>query len=199
MSMPQEIVAKKQMSINSSPPPPPPDDIPVPQYQYSSLSSQPQPQQYYATNNINDNKNPQAIPQPIQYQPQPQYPYNTNPNMNPTPQNVNVAGYAPQQLPVQPVYVTNPQATIGSAGVTVGQVQSPSVALPSPSNNYDLAMGQQFQQSMYARCARGDHDVVTKYGVCGIAAAVILFPIGLLFLLIDRERRCARCGTFLGT
>ncbi len=34
-----------------------------------------------------------------------------------------------------------------------------------------------------ARCARGDHDVETKYGVCGIITAVVCFPCGLICLL----------------
>lgn len=37
--------------------------------------------------------------------------------------------------------------------------------------------------AVFARCARGDHEVVKKYGPCGIISSVILFPFGLLFLL----------------
>jgi hypothetical protein len=36
---------------------------------------------------------------------------------------------------------------------------------------------------VFAQCARGDHDVSTKYGPCGIITAVLLFPIGLICLL----------------
>lgn len=37
--------------------------------------------------------------------------------------------------------------------------------------------------AVYARCARGDHDVVTKYGACGIVSAILLFPFGFICLL----------------
>ena len=36
--------------------------------------------------------------------------------------------------------------------------------------------------SVYALCARGEHDVVTSFGLCGIICAILLFPIGLIFL-----------------
>jgi len=35
---------------------------------------------------------------------------------------------------------------------------------------------------VFARCARGEHDVVTSFGLCGIICAILLFPIGLIFL-----------------
>ena len=37
--------------------------------------------------------------------------------------------------------------------------------------------------TVLAQCARGQHQVTKKYGVCGIICAVCLFPIGLLCLL----------------
>jgi hypothetical protein len=37
--------------------------------------------------------------------------------------------------------------------------------------------------AVLARCARGEHDVVKRYGPCGIITAVLLFPIGLIALL----------------
>jgi len=57
------------------------------------------------------------------------------------------------------------------------------------------SLGAQYQNEMYARCARGDHDVSTRYGICGIICAVALFPCGLLCLLADRQKRCSRCGS----
>jgi hypothetical protein len=36
--------------------------------------------------------------------------------------------------------------------------------------------------TVYARCARGNHDVATSFGLCGIICAILLFPIGLIFL-----------------
>ncbi|CAL1712644.1 unnamed protein product [Somion occarium] len=62
----------------------------------------------------------------------------------------------------------------------------------------DAQIGAQYQQQLYAKCARGDHDVVTKFGVCGIITAVILFPIGLVCLFLDTDKKCARCGAIVG-
>jgi len=33
-----------------------------------------------------------------------------------------------------------------------------------------------------AQCARGNHDQTTSFGLCGIICAILLFPIGLIFL-----------------
>jgi hypothetical protein len=35
---------------------------------------------------------------------------------------------------------------------------------------------------VYAQCARGNHDETTSFGLCGIICAILLFPIGLIFL-----------------
>ncbi|KAF8531552.1 hypothetical protein JB92DRAFT_3138849 [Gautieria morchelliformis] len=43
-------------------------------------------------------------------------------------------------------------------------------------------------------CAQGQHYFTNHYGTCGIIAAILLFPIGLIFLFVDQERRCDRCG-----
>jgi hypothetical protein len=66
--------------------------------------------------------------------------------------------------------------------------------------------------SVFAQCARGDHDENVSFGLCGIICAILLFPIGLIFLWyvivffmtcealsalfysIDTEKKCARCG-----
>ncbi|KAF8274930.1 hypothetical protein EI94DRAFT_1824976 [Lactarius quietus] len=55
----------------------------------------------------------------------------------------------------------------------------------------------QYRTQMFALCARGEHDVVTSFGLCGIICAILLFPIGLIFLCIDTEKKCARCGVRL--
>ena len=34
----------------------------------------------------------------------------------------------------------------------------------------------------FAHCARGDHDATTSFGLCGIICAILLFPLGLIFL-----------------
>ena len=36
--------------------------------------------------------------------------------------------------------------------------------------------------AVMARCARGDHDVETKYGTFGIIMAIVCFPCGLFCL-----------------
>jgi hypothetical protein len=36
--------------------------------------------------------------------------------------------------------------------------------------------------SVFAQCARGNHDETTTFGLCGIICAILLFPIGLIFL-----------------
>ncbi|KAI0092080.1 hypothetical protein BDY19DRAFT_928227, partial [Irpex rosettiformis] len=45
-----------------------------------------------------------------------------------------------------------------------------------------------------ARCAQGNHDPETKYGVFGIIMAVVCFPCGLICLCKDKKKRCVRCG-----
>ncbi|KAI1790166.1 hypothetical protein LXA43DRAFT_891576 [Ganoderma leucocontextum] len=62
---------------------------------------------------------------------------------------------------------------------------------------YMMGPGVQYQQQLYAMCASGNHDVTTKYGMVGILTAVFCFPIGLLALLVDKERRCVRCGALV--
>ncbi|KAJ3525202.1 hypothetical protein NM688_g8438 [Phlebia brevispora] len=62
-------------------------------------------------------------------------------------------------------------------------------AMEEPKN-----VGSQYHDAMLARCARGDHDPVRKYGTCGIISAILLFPCGLICLFTDSKKRCARCG-----
>ena len=50
--------------------------------------------------------------------------------------------------------------------------------------------------SVFAQCARGNHDETTSFGLCGIICAILLFPIGLIFLwcamicLLPSRQRC---------
>ncbi|KAE9391342.1 hypothetical protein BT96DRAFT_925359 [Gymnopus androsaceus JB14] len=55
-------------------------------------------------------------------------------------------------------------------------------------------MATEYQAQLLNECAKGNHDVETKYGTCGIITAVLLFPIGLICLFTDRKKKCARCG-----
>jgi hypothetical protein len=80
---------------------------------------------------------------------------------------------------------------------------------------YSLLSYLHYGSSVLANCARGQHEVVTSFGLCGIICAILLFPIGLIFLWwattlvssgckstyilcsIDTEKKCARCGVRL--
>ncbi|KAF5381729.1 hypothetical protein D9615_005538 [Tricholomella constricta] len=55
-------------------------------------------------------------------------------------------------------------------------------------------MGEQYRAAQFAQCAQGNHSRTRKYGVCGIIAAVVFFPIGLICLCLDSEEVCTRCG-----
>ncbi|EIM90084.1 uncharacterized protein STEHIDRAFT_92810 [Stereum hirsutum FP-91666 SS1] len=55
-------------------------------------------------------------------------------------------------------------------------------------------VGDSYRTQFLHRCNQGDHDVTTSFGLCGIVCAILLFPIGLMCLVIDTEKKCARCG-----
>ncbi|TEB37346.1 hypothetical protein FA13DRAFT_1809883 [Coprinellus micaceus] len=40
----------------------------------------------------------------------------------------------------------------------------------------------------------GEHVPHTKYGILGLLAAVLWFPLGIGLCLIDRKVKCSRCG-----
>lgn len=61
----------------------------------------------------------------------------------------------------------------------------------------EMQLGSMFQNQLFARCARGDHDIVRKHGALGIICAVILFPIGFTCFFLDVQKKCARCGTVI--
>ncbi|KAF9546735.1 hypothetical protein CPC08DRAFT_715946 [Agrocybe pediades] len=78
----------------------------------------------------------------------------------------------------------------------------PTISRPMPmrpntvSTVYDRAenVGDRFASELYGRCARGEHQPTRKYGLVGIVAAIVFFPVGLLCLCVDREKSCKRCG-----
>ncbi|KAI0731949.1 hypothetical protein C8Q72DRAFT_950812 [Fomitopsis betulina] len=76
---------------------------------------------------------------------------------------------------------------------TAPAYQQQGIPQPMP----DAAIGANYQNQLLAQCARGEHQVTKKYGVCGIICAVCLFPIGLLCLLCDVKKKCERCGQIL--
>lgn len=71
-----------------------------------------------------------------------------------------------------------------------------SMVLPAPLSPEAEAVeqGRRYQEQLLARCAAGDHAPYYSYGPAGIISSVLLFPVGLVCLCLDRERRCARCG-----
>ncbi|KAF9073586.1 hypothetical protein BDP27DRAFT_1318548 [Rhodocollybia butyracea] len=40
----------------------------------------------------------------------------------------------------------------------------------------------------------GEHDTQTHFGILGILAAVLWFPLGVGICLLDRKVKCRRCG-----
>ncbi|PPQ65038.1 hypothetical protein CVT24_008186 [Panaeolus cyanescens] len=73
-----------------------------------------------------------------------------------------------------------------------GSGSSRSAPAPEPLN-YGLQKAEE-----YNPCAHGYHDPdKRKYGYCGIAAAVCLFPLGIFCLMMDTSRQCKRCGNVL--
>ncbi|KZT73874.1 hypothetical protein DAEQUDRAFT_721355 [Daedalea quercina L-15889] len=75
------------------------------------------------------------------------------------------------------------------------QVQPMQVPQPT---NMEAQVGYNYQLELMAKCARGEHQVTTKYGVVGIIFSVALFPIGMLALLCDSKKKCDRCGLVVG-
>ncbi|KDR74033.1 hypothetical protein GALMADRAFT_157830 [Galerina marginata CBS 339.88] len=63
--------------------------------------------------------------------------------------------------------------------------------------NNAAAVGAQYQSALLARCAQGNHEVTTSFGPCGIITAICLFPIGLICLFMDVQKKCSRCGVTL--
>ncbi|KAF9568275.1 hypothetical protein CPC08DRAFT_453940 [Agrocybe pediades] len=49
----------------------------------------------------------------------------------------------------------------------------------------------------YAECAKGNHDAKRSFGTCGVVAAILLFPFGLICCFMDSEKKCTRCGVVL--
>ncbi|KAI0657328.1 hypothetical protein C8Q70DRAFT_935011 [Cubamyces menziesii] len=115
---------------------------------------------------------------------------------------------SPQPYPTQPGPFTYPQQGYGPApvpGPGYGQPQQqfyygaapPGAGYPPQAAPVQHA-GAQYQEQLLAMCASGNHDVQTKHGIAGIIGAIIFFPIGLLCLLVDVEKRCVRCGARVG-
>ncbi|ETW85840.1 hypothetical protein HETIRDRAFT_379978 [Heterobasidion irregulare TC 32-1] len=93
-----------------------------------------------------------------------------------------------------------------SRGAGFSYSQGPHQSYPSPGQrsygpqaagvpyDHEARIGEQYRNQLLARCAQGHHDPTTHFGVCGIICAVLLFPIGLVCLFLDTDRKCSRCG-----
>ncbi|KAF8331016.1 uncharacterized protein EI90DRAFT_3058212 [Cantharellus anzutake] len=57
-----------------------------------------------------------------------------------------------------------------------------------------VKIGRDYQALILAKCARGNHDYATSYGMAGILASIFCFPCGLIGLCLDRDKKCVRCG-----
>ncbi|KIP06227.1 hypothetical protein PHLGIDRAFT_19512 [Phlebiopsis gigantea 11061_1 CR5-6] len=110
--------------------------------------------------------------------------------------------YPPQQSPVgtgssyapaQPTPAYPPSPASGAPLNPHTQQQQPPVQPQMTPAQMEAQIGSTYQQQLFAQCARGNHEPARKYGACGIIAAVLLFPIGLICLFADSEERCARC------
>ncbi|EIM81272.1 uncharacterized protein STEHIDRAFT_162252 [Stereum hirsutum FP-91666 SS1] len=46
---------------------------------------------------------------------------------------------------------------------------------------------------------QGEHIAQTQYGILGVLAAVIWFPVGIACCLLDRKVKCKRCGEIISS
>ncbi|KAH9966755.1 hypothetical protein BC827DRAFT_1373992 [Russula dissimulans] len=132
-----------------------------------------------------DAKLPPEDPAPLSVPP-PAYAPTSEVSQDPTP----TASHHPQQYP------PSSSQTYSESPAVLPQWQNPGTELqsmPPP----DAWVGRQYRNQLFAECARGNHDQTTSFGLCGIICAILLFPIGLIFLCIDTEKKCSRCGVRL--
>ena len=127
--------------------------------------------------------------------PQPQAPLNAAPPQGYYPMQTPQAGMPgyPQMAPMQTPMATGgypaqpqvvPQQTIVQVQPDLGtQYQQQREFSSSPLTRRVSLTRDPLLRPVFARCARGDHDVTLRYGPCGIIAAIVFFPIGLIFLL----------------
>ncbi|KAH9936218.1 uncharacterized protein B0H18DRAFT_972862 [Fomitopsis serialis] len=83
--------------------------------------------------------------------------------------------YAATVAPQAQAEAPPPPAAPTPAPVVVQTMQIPQMT--------EAQLGYNYQLELMARCARGEHQVSTKYGVVGIICSVALFPVGMLCLL----------------
>ncbi|KAF8840734.1 hypothetical protein BDN67DRAFT_990209 [Paxillus ammoniavirescens] len=44
---------------------------------------------------------------------------------------------------------------------------------------------------------QGGHVAQTKFGILGVLAAIVWFPLGIGLCLLDRRVKCKRCGVMI--
>lgn len=193
-------------STDLSPMGTPAPHIPTPSTQFPQPSS---PENVQTMQTVNGGTQLSYTGQPGYFpssQPQPQFP-------SPSPTPANGATSPGNNNGLKSPYPPPPNAPSPGANTqNQSNLRSPypsppaqPVNSPPPGNappmlyvqNNAASVGDQFRQELFARCARGDHDVETRYGPCGIITAILCFPIGLICLFIDTEKKCSRCGTVL--
>ncbi|KAF8066881.1 hypothetical protein FPV67DRAFT_1213280 [Lyophyllum atratum] len=121
-------------------------------------------------------------------------PHPTQTTSSPPPGEQHQAAHAPRpewhQTPLSQGHPT-PQPNSHGAPQSAWMPSQPTQEMSAP------ALGEQYRAAQFARCAQGNHSRKTKYGVCGIITAVILFPFGLVCLFLDKDEVCTICGNKL--
>ncbi|KAF8529669.1 hypothetical protein BU17DRAFT_79737 [Hysterangium stoloniferum] len=117
---------------------------------------------------------PPGYPQQNYPNQQPQQTYFNGPGGQAGYANVQTQGqYVPQGSPYPPQGQHYPQQQPGQTHTVLVPVQQqPNVLVTQPQ-----------VVVMNGQCNPGQHSYRVHYGACGIIAAILLFPIGLLFLL----------------
>ncbi|KAG0694072.1 hypothetical protein DFH29DRAFT_961582 [Suillus ampliporus] len=116
----------------------------------------------------------------------------TNPNEQPPSMSDKAANSPTQLLPIPPNTVmavhTRPAPMMQQP--TVYHYQNPltgdHVASLLPPDHPEMICLQQ-----------GGHVNETKFGILGILAAIVWFPLGIGLCLLDRRVKCRRCGTII--
>ncbi|KAJ2914013.1 hypothetical protein MD484_g6390, partial [Candolleomyces efflorescens] len=100
--------------------------------------------------------------------------------------------------PAPPAYSAPAPGKEGmSPPVIMTPPQAPMIVVAEGVSMTAAERGELYRSELYGRCAAGVHEPSTKFGPCGIITAIVCFPIGLLCLLVDNERRCTVCGVKL--
>ncbi|KAI9571161.1 hypothetical protein HD554DRAFT_2079034 [Boletus coccyginus] len=101
-----------------------------------------------------------------------------------------------QKVPVQQPPSTPPVVSLHVAPVPV--MPQPTVYYyQSPVTGEQLATLSPPDHPEMLCLQRGGHEPRTKYGILGILAAIVWFPLGIGLCLLDRRVQCKRCGVVI--